>query len=189
MMQTLPMFRPPERPTARPSGFTLLEMLIALAVTSLLALTAHALLAGVLDSSDALRRSAPAQDRGILARAWLMEACRTVEVGTPGSGGFEGTATTAAFSARLPGAGGWVTRRKVRLEVQAGGLAATLGLLTIMPVDSAKAVTLDYLVDGAGDGGWVTGWSSPVSAPQAIRVRWNDHGSADTLLCAIGARG
>jgi prepilin-type N-terminal cleavage/methylation domain-containing protein len=170
-------------------GFTIIEMLVALAITSLLALTAHALLAGVLDASDALRRSAPSQERGPLARAWLIEACRTLEVGTAGSGGFEGTATRARFASRLPGTEGWVERRRVSLVADRGALTATLGEVGVTPVDSADAVTLDYLVDGGGEGGWVTGWSSPVSAPLAIRVRWTTGDVADTLLCPIGARG
>ena len=170
-------------------GFTLFEMLVALAITSLLALTAHALLAGVLDTSEALRRAAPSQERGVLARAWLLEACRTLEVGTAGSGGFEGTATGARFSARLPGEDGWTARRGVSLQVADRSLTLRAGEIKVIPVDSADAVALDYLVDGTRDGGWVNGWSSPVSAPLAIRVRWTAGEGADSLLCPIGARG
>lgn len=170
-------------------GFTIIEMLVALAITSILALTAHALLAGVLDASDALRRSAPSQDRGHLARAWLIEACRAVEVGASGSGGFEGTPTTARFSARLPDVDGWIGRRRVSLVAKRGALTLGIDRMRFFPVDSAATVTLDYLVDGAGAGGWVSGWSSPVSAPLAIRVRWTSGEVSDTLLCPIGARG
>lgn len=174
---------------SRPSGFTLIEMLVALAITSLLALTAHALLAGVLDADGALRRTAPAQDRGVLARAWLLESCRTLEVGSATSGGFEGTATGVRFSARLPGPDGWVARRPVSLDASDRALILSVGPIQVAPIDSADGVTLDYLVDGAGDGGWVSGWSSPVSAPLAIRVRWMAGAVPDTLLCPIGARG
>jgi prepilin-type N-terminal cleavage/methylation domain-containing protein len=174
---------------SQPAGFTLIELVVALAITSLLALTAHALLAGVLDASDALRRSAPPQERGVLARAWLLEACRTLEVGTAASGGFEGNATSARFSARLPGEEGWITRRPVSVAASDRALTLSVGPIQVAPIDSADGVTLDYLVDGAGDGGWVSGWSSPVSAPLAIRVRWTTAEAADTLLCPIGPRG
>jgi prepilin-type N-terminal cleavage/methylation domain-containing protein len=175
--------------THRSGGFTLVEVLVALAISSMVALTAHALLAGVLDGSDALRRATPAQERGILARAWLLEACRTLEVGTVPGAGFEATATEARFLARLPGPDGSVDRRPVSLRAAGGALTLSMGDLSFQPLDGADHVTLDYLIGVRGEGEWAAGWHSPVSAPMAIRARWSLGGVADTLLCAIGGRG
>jgi prepilin-type N-terminal cleavage/methylation domain-containing protein len=173
----------------RTPGFTLVEVLVALALSSLVALTAHAMLAGVLDGSDALRRAAPSQERGILARAWLLEACRTLEAGTGVGAGFEATATEARFLARLPAPDGSVDRRQVSLRTVGGGLTLSMGDLTVRPLDRVDGVTLDYMIGVRGEGEWVTGWHSPVSAPLAIRVRWSERGVSDSLLCLIGGRG
>lgn len=170
-------------------GFTLIEVMVALLLTSLVALVAHQLLAGVIDGAVALRRSAPSATDPILGREWVLEACRTLEVGAPGTHGFEGTASSVHFDARLVTEEGWVERQPVSIEAGPGELKIRTGAITARLVDSAEMATIDYLADAAGDAGWVSGWSSPVSAPLAMRLRWTRAGVADTLLCSIGARG
>jgi prepilin-type N-terminal cleavage/methylation domain-containing protein len=171
------------------AGFTLIEMLVALLLTSMVALLSHQLLAGVVDATVTLRRAAAPPDGVVLGREWLLEGCRTLEVGTPGAHGFEGTAQSARFDARTLGPTGWVERRPVTLDIGREGITFRSSAVRATVVDSVGGAALDYLVDGAGDGGWVNGWSSPVSAPLAIRIRWIRAGIADTLLCPIGARG
>lgn len=170
-------------------GFTLIEVMVALLLTSLVALVAHQLLVGVVDGAAALRRSAPAPTDPVLGREWVLEACQTLEVGTPGTHGFEGTATSARFDARLVTAQGWVERQPVVIDAEGAQVSIRASSISASVVDSAESPTLDYLSDGGGEGGWVTGWSSPVSAPLAIRMRWTRAGVADTLFCTIGARG
>lgn len=170
-------------------GFTLVELLVALLLTSIVALIAHQLLAGVVDSGAALRRSLPAPTAPTYGREWALEACRTLEVGTPGAHGFEGTPSEARFEARLPTADGWVERQSVTFSVHPGSVGVSTSAISATIVDSVTGATLDYLVDGSGEGGWVTGWSSPVSAPIALRARWIRADVSDTLLCPIGARG
>ncbi len=170
-------------------GFTLIEVMVALLLTSLVAMIAHQLLAGVVDGAVALRRNSPAPTDPILGREWVLEACGTLEVGTPGTHGFEGTPTSARFDARLVTAEGWVARQPVVIEAEKDQVEIRTGAITARVVDSSETPTLDYLSDPGGEGGWVTGWSSPVSAPLAIRIRWIRAGVADTLLCSIGARG
>jgi hypothetical protein len=58
-----------------------------------------------------------------------------------------------------------------------------------MLVDSVQIAAFDYLVSAEGQGGWVVGWDSPVSAPIAIRIRWTRAGVGDSLLCVIGEGG
>lgn len=170
-------------------GFTLIEVLVTLFLTSLVALLSHQLLAGVVDGASALRHSSPASTAPTYGREWVLEACRTLEVGTAGTHGFEGTSTSARFDARLVTAAGWVERQAVVIETGAGGVTFRANALAATVIDSAATATLDYLADGAGERGWVTGWSSPVSAPLAIRIRWTRAGATESLLCPIGARG
>ncbi len=82
-----------------------------------------------------------------------------------------------------------VEGQQVRFAVRSEGIQLMVGGMVFPVVDSADARQIDYLVDAAGDGAWVAGWSSPVSAPMAIRFRWRRMGIADTLICPIGARG
>ncbi|HEX7918087.1 MAG TPA: hypothetical protein VF454_01735, partial [Gemmatimonadales bacterium] len=164
-------------------------VLVALLISSCLALTAHALLASVLDGAEALRRAEPSQSTGALPRLWLLEACRTLEVGTEGTTGFQADPTSARFTARVLSPEGWVERQPVVINAEGGSATLALGGRTLTLVEGVDAVALDYLLEGSGDGGWVTGWSSPVSAPQAIRLRWSTGAVTDTLFCPIGARG
>ncbi|MEO6059947.1 MAG: prepilin-type N-terminal cleavage/methylation domain-containing protein, partial [Candidatus Limnocylindria bacterium] len=162
-------------------GFTLIEVMVALLLTSLTALLAHALLSGVMLGEEALRRGVEALDGATAARSWALEACRGLEVGTPGTLGFEGTATEVRFDSRLMGGDGWVERQAIRISVEGPGVTIRTPVVTARLADSVGAAAIDYLLDGAGEGGWVSGWSSPVSAPLAIRLRWNRGEVIDTL--------
>lgn len=170
-------------------GFTLIEMIVAILLTSMVALLAHELLTAVIGGAEAVRRAAPAADGPAMGRLWAAEACRTLEVGTGPGLGFEGTSTTARFAARLPSTDGWVERTPVAIIVAEGATTLEASGLTVVVSDSIESAAIDYLVDASGDGGWVAGWSSPVSAPMAIRLRSWHRGVVDTLLCPIGGRG
>lgn len=170
-------------------GFTLIEVMVALLLTSITVLVAHAMLSGVMAGEEAVRRGAELPDGPAAARSWALEACAGLEVGTPGTHGFEGTKREVRFEARLIGEEGWVERQEVRIVVDRTSVSIRTPVVHATLADSIDAAVIDYLVSGAGEGGWVTGWSSPVSAPLAIRLRWSRGEVADTLLCWIGARG
>lgn len=176
--------------SVRPQGgFTLVEMLVAISLTGMVALLTTALLAGTLTAADALDRSATEAAGPIQARLWALEACHALETGVPGTRGFDGTVTQARFHARVLGATGRITRASIRFGASAGAIHIETPVFRGALTEGADTAAMDYLIDPAGDGSWVTAWFSPISAPLAIRFRWNRGAEGGSLICPIGARG
>ena len=171
------------------TGFTLLEVIVALALTGLVLLIANALLAGAFDASDALRRSMGRPDGRVAARAWALEACHGLEVGMPGDIGFQGDRDAARFTSRVLGPDGNILPVPVAFQVQGRRLTIAVPAGRFAIADSADELALGFLNGYGSDGAWITAMGSPVSAPVAIRMTWSRSGTVDTLLCPIGSRG
>ncbi|MGH7633818.1 MAG: PulJ/GspJ family protein, partial [Gemmatimonadaceae bacterium] len=71
-------------------GFTLVEVLVALALSGLVLLSAHALLTGVGDRAHALALSADTLSTRAIGARTLRQLVGQLEVGTPASGPFAG---------------------------------------------------------------------------------------------------
>lgn len=170
----------------RNDGFTLIEVLVALTIGSLVVLMVHQGFAGATDLAARLDAERRPHTERMESRAFLARAFGSLEIGTRGTHGFEGLPDRVSFSADL-GADGptdltvRVTARRLVVEQQ-GAAARTL--------DSADAIFFDYLLAYGSQSSWVLEWHSPASAPLAARMRLTRRdGTVDTLLLLIGPRG
>ncbi len=177
----------------RPSGFTLIEVMIALTLSALVVLLAHRIFTGVADGAARLGAARTALDRDANARRFLAEAFGSLDVGTEGAGGFAGRPERVEFTTwqRVPE--GWLERRRFVLGVDDGSLIALAGERVVLR-DSVARVEFDYLLEPGATATWVREWISPVSAPVAVRIRITgsgkgEGGRVDTLLVLIGPRG
>lgn len=180
------------------SGFTIIELMVALTIGALVVLVANQLFAAVAERGRTLVTSRTALDRAANARRWLAATFLSLDVGTDGAGGFDGRLDHAGFSTWLLTPDGWFERRQVTLSAEHGQLqgAVTPGT-PIALVDSVTDVEFDYLLEPGGESRWVREWVSPVSAPVAVRMRITRAGSGtaetgsavDTLLFLIQERG
>jgi len=173
-------------------GFTLLEVMVALAVGGLVVLFAQRLLGQV---AAGLRASAVAQrdlDREQNARRLVQSLLLSLEVGDEG-GAFEGEGNQVAFAAWLQRPEGWFVRERVRLGWNNGRVETLTSQGAIVLWDSVATLDLDYLLEPGATTSWVRRWTSPVSAPVALRVRLGRRVGqavvADTLLFLIKERG
>lgn len=173
---------------SRPQGFTLIEVMIALALSALVVLLAHRIFAGVVDGAQSLQTARTTLDREGNARRSLTEIFGSLDVGTEGAGGFAGRPTRVEFTTwqRVPA--GWLERRRVSLGVESGALVAR-SQMSIALEDSVNGVEFDYLLEPGANAAWVREWISPVSAPVAVRVRIVRGAEVDTLLFIVGSRG
>ncbi|PYP75100.1 MAG: hypothetical protein DMD25_13800 [Gemmatimonadetes bacterium] len=179
-------------------GFTLIEVVVALAIGAAVLLVAHELFAGVADRGRTLIAARTALDRAVNARRWLAATFLSLDVGTDGAGGFDGRPDHAAFSTWLLTPNGWFERRQVTLSAEQGYLrAAVIPGTAIALADSVTDLQLDYLLEPGAESRWVREWVSPVSAPVAVRMRVTNAGCGmrdagcvvDTLLFLIKERG
>lgn len=173
----------------RGRGFTLVEVVIALAITGLVALMARKLVQVTLSSVRALAESRERADYDANARAWLRSTLLSLEAGDS-AGSFAGNPTRMELSTWVQQPGGWLERRRIIIEARERALVA-IGA-TVEPVrlvDSVDAIAFDYLLEPGANTRWVQQWLSPVSAPLGVRIRIAHPAWTDTLLLLIKERG
>lgn len=182
----------------RHRGFTLLEVLVALAVSGIVVLLAHAVFSAVTGAGREIRAARFATDREANARRWLQAAFLSLDVGSDsGAGPFEGRPDRVRFSAWIETAGGWLERRPVVLQrdgqtfvaAVSGARSAVADGAPLVLDDSVTDLAFDYLLEPGENTKWVREWISPVSAPLAVRVRIARRAATDTLLLLIKERG
>jgi len=171
----------------RRSGFTLIEMMVALTLAALVALLAHRMFSGVLDAS---RRATEAQTtlaREMNARRWLIEAFGALDISAT-SGGFVGRAREVDFATWQRTTADRLALNRVTL-VQIADSLVLVGASRISLLDSVRSADFDYLLEPGANSIWVREWISPVSAPLAVRLRVNRSSVVDTLVLLVGPRG
>jgi prepilin-type N-terminal cleavage/methylation domain-containing protein len=179
-------------------GFTLLELLVALAVAGIVVLLAHRLFAAATDSGRRLMAARTALDRTANARRWLQAAFLSLDVGQLAGDGFDGRPDHLRFTTWLETTGGWFERRRVELALSGGRFVGSVGDHgdRVVLADAVTDVAFDYLLEPGAATKWVAEWVSPVSAPLAVRLRIArrpgaeaGHPAVDTLLLLIKVRG
>ena len=169
-------------------GFSLVELMVAMVVASLVVILARAIFASAVDGIERLTDAARQMENQRLGMRWLESALLSLEVGPRGSD-FEGGPDRLSFSGWTMREHGWLERERIEVEVKAGNLVAVTehGQQVIQP--EVQSVTFDYLLEPGLDSRWVTRWISPMSAPLAVRVRVGRTSQADTMLFLIKGRG
>lgn len=169
-------------------GFTLIEVMVAMAIAGLVILVVHRIFTGVADGAKAVAVARANLDRSANARRWLKATFLSLE--SP----FEGRANRASFTSWQLVPGGWFEQKPTQLVQDGSGFLGTTGGESLQLADGVNDVGFDYLLDPGADTKWVREWISPVSAPIAVRVRIagcgrRDAGCVDTLLFLVKERG
>jgi prepilin-type N-terminal cleavage/methylation domain-containing protein len=176
--------------TRQPTGFTLLELLVAMTVTGMALLIAHALFSAIERTGARMKEEHQAEEQADVGRTWLEEVFRWTEIGRPGDGSFDGDSETVTFTTYMRTPAGWTERHRVTIGATAGRLVLSDGSRdTIELRHPVTGVGFDYLLEPGAQSRWVAAWHSPVSAPLGVRMRIADSAGVDTLLLRIGTRG
>ena len=175
--------------SAERGGFTLLEVMVALAISGLLLLGARALLVQVGAAAGQIAGSAAEVDREANAERLLRSLVGRVEQPRPESE-FVGTPQGVRFATWCDVPAGWLERCSVSLGI----LQAGEGRVLALQAEGGEVVALRrgfaaghllYLHDAGSGGMWRREWSSSVSAPVAIGVVMD----GDTTILRVGERG
>jgi len=172
----------------RRHGFTLIEVMVALAISGLVVLAAHRIFTGVADSARSVATARENLDRRANARRWLKSAFLSLE--PP----FEGRADRVSFTSWQLTSGGWFEPQTTVLWRDRTQFLGKSGNEVLQLADGVSDVAFDYLLDPGANSKWVREWISPVSAPLAVRLRITgceraDAGCVDTLLFLVKERG
>ncbi|HXG96333.1 MAG TPA: type II secretion system protein [Gemmatimonadales bacterium] len=173
---------------SRRRGFTLIELVVALAISGLVVLLGARTLVGVADSAEQLAATRTTLDRNMNARRWLIEAFGSLDVGTSG-GGFTGRADRVEFAASQRVSQGWLETRPITVSREGDSLVANVGPQRLTIARAVRSLDCDYLLEPGASTIWVREWISAVSAPLAVRLRIGYAEHADTLLLFVGPRG
>jgi len=169
-------------------GFTLIEVMVAMAIAGVVIMAAHRIFTGVAKLCRAVAAARESLDRSVNARRWLKATFLSLE--PP----FEGRANRASFTSRQLVPGGWFEQKPTQLSQDGSRFLGATGAEPIQLADGVSDVAFDYLLDPGADTKWVREWISPVSTPLAVRLRITgcgrgDAGCVDTLLFLVKERG
>jgi prepilin-type N-terminal cleavage/methylation domain-containing protein len=172
-------------------GFTLVEIIVSMALTGIVITMAGAITHAVLDRSALARESRRVWDQDWIWRRWLEERFRGLEVGTDSLASFRGWEDSVAFTADVPSAMGWTELRRLSVGVVDGRLLGiTDGAHTDTLMYKVSKVSFGYLTLYGERAEWLSRWISPATAPLAVRlIVTSGAGKVDTLLLRIGQRG
>jgi prepilin-type N-terminal cleavage/methylation domain-containing protein len=172
-------------------GFTLIELMVAIALSGIVLLGARALWESLANSVDRLQAQATANARAENGDRLLRSLVGRLEVGTDQSHEFAGDEQHVRFTTWCDMPAGWQERCNavVRFEPDSGGgvqLVARLSTGEFVPLKRGfTRGVLRYLNSPAGGGVWFRIWGHGITAPLAIGVITD----RDTAIVRIGERG
>jgi prepilin-type N-terminal cleavage/methylation domain-containing protein len=175
----------------RRTGFTLLEVLIALMIGAIVLAAARGLLVQIADGADATARAARADDLSANTDQEMRALFAQVELGDSPDRQFNGDERSVTFSSWCAMPAGWMERCRVSVLLAPSGpeaidLVAHLSTGdTLMVPMNARSGTFIYLSDPHQERRWFRSWERGSVAPWAVGVV----AGGDTTILRIGERG
>ncbi len=175
----------------RPRGFTLIELVVAIAIGGVVLLGARALWESLALSVDRLSGQARVADAQANGDRLLRSVLGRLEVGTDQSKEFAGDPGVVSFTTWCDVPAGWQERCDARLSIENASdsdLALVLRLSTGENVTLRRGIhvaALRYLNDPVASGVWFRVWGRGITAPLAVGVI----ADGDTAIVRIGERG
>jgi prepilin-type N-terminal cleavage/methylation domain-containing protein len=170
-------------------GFTLVELMVTLAISGILLVTARVMIEELADSADRIRSSVDDLDYTANAERVLRELAGRTQSATIRSHAVAGDAATVRLATACDTPGGWLEECEVGFGIvtiaDEMALALTLPGDTIILRRGFTTGRLLYLADAGAGGKWLPAWNSAITTPVAIGVALD----ADTLILRIGERG
>lgn len=188
-------------------GFTLVEIMVAIAIGGLVLMGARSLLEALADEEGHVAREAAIHDAHANGERLLRDLVGRMEVGTKEGGSFEGDPGEASFTSWCDVPAGWQERCRVTIAIEGGAgsagsdgtgpalVARLSGGRRVVLRTGFRAGELRYLNSAASGGQWFRQWGEGITAPLAIGVLLQRKSSAiegfvvDTLIVRIGERG
>jgi prepilin-type N-terminal cleavage/methylation domain-containing protein len=195
-------------------GFTLIEVMVAVAIGGLVLLGARSLLEVLADEEHHIARDTATEDARSNGYRTLRSLVGQMEVGTTESGPFSGDPESTSFTTWCDTPSGWQERCAVTLAFEHEGREPVL--LAHLPGERRLVLARDfsvgefrYLNSATSGGQWFRQWGRGITAPLAIGIilergttsdiaagkgsdgashtigRW----TIDTLIVRIGERG
>ena len=171
------------------AGFTLVEILVASVVASIVVLAARGLYDALAASLDHVRRATATADGRANGDRVLRQLVRNAEAHVDPDSAFVGDAVAARFVSSCQSPRGWLERHPAALGI-VDSARWSLVIVQCPLADSTVAmrvpgpVTLRYLTSEAQGSTWVDSWSAGQMPPRAIGIRTGH----DMMILPLGVR-
>jgi prepilin-type N-terminal cleavage/methylation domain-containing protein len=172
--------------TADRTGFTLIEVLVALALSAIVVLGARGLLEGMMGQAHGIVRAAYTADSLANVDLTVHRLIGNLALAQGDAPSFDGDERSARFDSWCMTPGGWQERCAIQLVANPDSTGGVHLLQTAgepIVVGSGQRSALRYLAEVGGGGHWVTRWQSSITPPLAIGVLTG----TDTMVLRIGA--
>jgi prepilin-type N-terminal cleavage/methylation domain-containing protein len=175
--------------SAERRGFTLVEVLVALALSAMVIGGARGLLEGLARQAGQAMIAASSDDSRANAAWAFRQLVANLALPSGDSAAFDGDARQALFASRCAVGGGWQERCDVSLVAEP--LSSGTRVLVVLSTNdtialgtASRGAELRYLGSARDGGRWLRGWERSLALPLAIGVIMDD----DTLVARVGER-
>jgi len=172
---------------SRPA-FTLLEVVVALAIGSLVVLSSVTLARAIDDASRSANRNTTAAARRAIAESTLGDLVYQATDGRDSTERFFGTADSARFRSRCATGYGWLEPCTVELHWRRGGIDSLVAVSSVGDTAAVAAMgcatELIYMAAVPPDLKWRAVWSGESAAPRAVALA----SPRDTIVFRLAPR-
>jgi prepilin-type N-terminal cleavage/methylation domain-containing protein len=173
----------------RRSGFTLIEVIMALVVSGIILVAARGMVEAAADDAASITRAAAAGDREANAEQTVRALAERLEISSPGTS-FSGEPGATSFASWCDVPAGWQERCSVTIAIEKDSSGLSLNVRTSQGFQTQlrsgmKRAAIRYLVTAASGGKWIERWGDGITAPKALGLILDK----DTLIVRIGDRG
>jgi len=171
-------------------AFTLIEVMVTLALSGIILLGARTMIESVADRTEQVARAASADAAAANGERTARALVESFDAGPGDSIAFYGDPSAARFGSWCDVPGGWTERCAVTLGLEGDSARSALVVrtttgLVIRVRTGFRSGSLRYLSSADGGGVWLREWGAGITAPLAIGFITE----RDTLTFRIGARG
>jgi prepilin-type N-terminal cleavage/methylation domain-containing protein len=169
-------------------GFTLLEVLVALAISAVIAFAARGYAEALARSSRELAALSGEHHHRMLAERMLRRAILSAGHAQPGHARFDGLPARAIMTTTCPTPAGWL--EPCRVELQVRSLRGDDVLVALhdggAPLELMRGRSISFLfLDSArASSSWKTRWEAGIAMPQAMAILADE----DTTIYRLSVR-
>lgn len=173
---------------SRSAGFSLVELMVAMAIAGMMLVSARIMLEQLADGADGVIAARSRAERRANAERLLYELVGRTESAGAVPKAVTGDDSYSTIATWCDSPGGWLEACTISLHIMKRDSLDALVLVMqgdTVEIKEARRLRILYLADARNGGTWLQAWSSVITTPAAIGIATDE----DTSIVRIGERG